>query len=108
MRHHEPHRPARVQPAPDNAARALAAAAAWCTATHATEHRARPSIVSVCNALEAAKAAPSRGTFDVLARALVVWCEAASARANGTDLAPAMLAAVRAAGDLDAVRFDAG
>lgn len=104
MRHHEPHR----DPKPDNAARALAAATAWCTATHATEHRARPSIVSVCNALEEAKAAPSRGTFNALARALVVWCEAASARGNGADLAPAMLAAVRAAGELDAVRFDAG
>jgi len=83
--------------------RALDAAARWCTATHQTEHRARPSIVAVCNALDAALSAPSPETFDVLSRALVRWCAAASERGNASDLAPAMLAAVNAAATLDTV-----
>ena len=81
---------------------ALAVAARWCAATHATEHRARPSIVDACNALEAARDAPSPATLGALSTALLRWCEAASARGNAVDLAPAMLSAVNAAAALDA------
>ncbi len=102
------HAAARVPANDTDPAAALAVAARWCTLTHATEHRARPSIVDACNALDAARAAPSRETFDALARALVRWCEAASARGNAVDLAAAMLGAVNAAATLDAVTFDAG
>ena len=96
------HAVARVPSNDGDAAAALSVAAAWVSATHATEHRARPSIVSVCNALDAARAAHSRATFDALSRALVRWCADASARGNAVDLIPAMLGAVNAAAALDA------
>lgn len=81
---------------------ALAVAARWCSATHATEHRARPSIVPIFDALDAAQANPTRETFGALSTALVRWCVDASARGNAVDLAPAMLGAVNAAAALDA------
>ena len=87
---------------------ALAIARSWCNDVHATEHRARPSVVPIFDAIAAADANPCRETFDAAARALVRWCEAASARGNAVDLAAMMLGAVNAAAALDAVQvFDA-
>lgn len=81
---------------------ALSYARRWRDDAHATEHRARPSIVAVSAALDAAEASPSPATFRALSLAFDRWCSAASGRDNAVDLAGAMLGAVNAAASLDA------
>lgn len=80
---------------------ALDRVAAWCSAMEATPRR--PPIGEVSAALDRARASHDPDTIAALARALVRWCETASARADAADMGEAMFGAVSCAAGLDAV-----